>query len=93
MKTIVVSTRAKTLNNLFKRARRNGVILQTADGERFILTSLGIWQGFEVGASEDFGEEVKRTVRNKKLMKFLVKRRTNGKRIPLAKVKDELGLG
>ena len=93
MKTIAVSTRAKTLNNLLKRARRNGVILKTADGERYILTSLGSWQGFEVGASEDFGEEVKRTVRNKKLMKFLAKRRTNGQRIPLAKVKEELGLG
>jgi len=29
---------------------------------------------------------------NKKLMKFLAERRSHGKRIPLAKVKEQLGL-
>jgi hypothetical protein len=35
---------------------------------------------------------VKRTVRNKKLMKALAGRRSDGKPVPLAKVKAELGL-
>ena len=57
-----------------------------------MLASIEQWEGFEVGAGDDFAREVKKTARNKKLMNFLAKRRSNGKRIPLAKVKEELGL-
>lgn len=92
MKTVTVPARAKTLNNLLKRARRTGLILQSADGQRFVLASLEHWEGFAVGVGDDFAREVKLTVRNKKLMKFLAERRTHGKRIPLAKVKEQLGL-
>ena len=92
MKTVTVPARAKTLNNLLKRARRSGLILQSTDGQRFVLASLEHWEGFDVGAGDDFAREVKLTVRNKKLMKLLTERRTHGKRIPLAKVKEQLGL-
>ncbi|MBI3762425.1 MAG: hypothetical protein HY260_11270 [Chloroflexi bacterium] len=92
MKTMTVSARAKTLNNLLKRARRTGLILQSADGQRFLLASLDDWEGFDVGAGDDFAREVELTVRNKKLMKFLAERRTHGKRVPLAKIKEQLGL-
>ena len=92
MKTIAVPTRSKTLNELLKKAGRTGLILQSADGHRFVLASIEGWRGYDVGVGDDFAGEVKRTVRNKKLMKALADRRRNGKRIPLAKVKEELGL-
>lgn len=92
MKTITVSSRAKTLNDVLKKARRNGLILQSAVGERFVLTSIKNWEGFDVGAENNFAQEVKLTVRNKKLMKFLSERRSHAKRIPLSKVKEQLDI-
>ncbi len=92
MKTITVPARSKTLNKLLKKAGRTGLILQSANGHRFVLASIEGWQGYDVGAGDDFADEVKRTVRNKKLMKTLADRRRGGKRIPLAKLKAELGL-
>ena len=78
--------------NLLKKAGRTGLILQSADGHRFVLASIEGWRGYDVGTGDDFAGEVKRTVRNTKLMKALADRRRNGKRIPLAKVKEELDL-
>ena len=94
MKTIAVSARAKTLNELLKKARRGAVVLESADGQRFALTAVNNWEGFDVGKSNDFAEEVERTGSNKKLMKFLAARRkgVRGKGIPLAKVKKQLGI-
>ena len=92
MRTITVPAGAKTLNDLLKKARRSGLILQSVDGQRFVLASIESWQGFDVGAGNDFGREVKLTARNRKLMKFLAGRRSHDKTIPLAKVKEQLGL-
>jgi hypothetical protein len=92
MKTITVSARSKTLNGLLKQAGRSGLILQSAKGHRFVLASIEGWQSYDVGVGVDFADEVKRTVRNKRLMKTLADRRRGGKRIPLANVKQELGL-
>ena len=92
MKTVIVSSRSKTLHALLKQARRNGLILESPEGERFVLTPIGDWQAFDVGDSEDFAEEVKATSRNKELIKFLTERRTHGKRIPIKKVREQLGL-
>jgi hypothetical protein len=92
MKTIVVSSRSKTLHALLKQARRNGLILQSPEGERFVLTPIGDWQAFDVGDSEDIAEEVKATSQNKELIKFLKERQTRGKRIPIKKVRERLGL-
>jgi hypothetical protein len=92
MKTITVPARSRALNDLLKKAGRTGLILQSADGHRFVLASIEGWQGYDVGTADDFADEVKRTVRNKKLMRALAGRRRNGKRIPLATIKEELGL-
>ena len=92
MKTIIVSSRSKTIHALLKQARRNGLILESPEGERFVLAPIGDWQAFEVGDSEDFAEEVKATSQNKELIKFLKERRTRGKRIPIEKVRERLGL-
>lgn len=92
MKTINVSPRAKTLNSLLQKARRNGLILESPEGDRFVLTPLNAWIGFDVGSSGEFSKEVEATVRNKKLMKHLAARRGKNKRTSLAKVKEELGV-
>ena len=92
MKTITVSPRAKTVNTLLQEARRNSLILESSEGDRFVLTPLDDWIGFDVGNSSDFVKEVKATARNKKLIKSLAERRSNAKHIPLAKLKEELGL-
>jgi uncharacterized membrane-anchored protein len=94
MQTIAIPVRAKALNDLLKKARRRTVILETSDGHRDVLTAIGNWEGFDVGNSEDIGEEVKRTIQNKRLMKFLAERRktTKGRSKSLDDIEKELGL-
>ncbi len=60
-----------------------------------MLSPLDSWRAFHVGDSEDFAEEVKAASQNKELMRFLserAKKSKNGKRIPIEKVREELGL-
>jgi hypothetical protein len=85
MRAITIPTRAKALNDLLRKARHKEVILESADGERFVLASIQGWEGFEVGADDDITQ-------NRKLMSHLASRRSGGKRIPLAEVKAQLGL-
>lgn len=85
MKTINVPARSKILNELLRKARRQEIILESADGERFVLASLEGWEGFELDAEEDI-------TKNKRLLKHLANRHSGGKRIPLAQVKARLGL-
>lgn len=94
MKTMAIHARAKAINDLLNKARRRSVVLETTDGPRYVLRPIGEWEGFDVGNSDDFGEEVKRTVQNKRLMKFLAERRkaSKGKSKPLEEVEKELGL-
>lgn len=92
-KTIItVPVEDNKLNELLKQAQQSGLILETANGQRFMLVSLEEWAGFEVGEEEDFEREVELTGQNQELMEFLGKRRSQGKRIPLAQVKEQLGL-
>jgi hypothetical protein len=93
MKVITIPSEEKTLNELFEKAQHAGLVLQSAGGQRFVLASIDEdWEGFDVGSGDDFEQETKLTVQNKELMKFLSQRRSQGKRIPLAEVKKELGL-
>lgn len=95
MKILVVPPRSKTLRAILKKARSNGLILQSPEGERFVLAPIGGWRAFYVGDSKDFAEEVKATSQNKELMKFLserAKKSKNSKRTPIEKVREELGL-
>jgi hypothetical protein len=85
MKTITIPARAKTLNDLLNKARRKEVILKAADGQRFVLAPIEGWEGFVVGEDDDITQ-------NKKLMKHLINRRTESKRMPLSEVKTQLGL-
>lgn len=90
MRTLTIPARSKTVNSLLSKARRQGLILKLANGQRFILTTIDEWEGFEVGEESDFANEVKLTVQNKRLMKTLSERRSGKKRISFAKVKQRL---
>ena len=94
MKTIAVPSHARTLNELFKKARRRSLILESAIGERFVLAPIHNWEAFDVGDSDDFAVEVKHTARNKKLIKLMAERKKNdnGKRYSLEEIKQEFGL-
>ena len=81
MKTVRVSGRAKTITALLKRARRGGLILQSLEGRDFILAEI-----------EDFGLEVERTRKNKRLMRLLEERSEEHGTLELEQVKKELGL-
>jgi len=81
MKTIAVSTRAKTLNTLLKRAQRGGLILRSPEGREFILAEI-----------DDFNREIELTRKNDKLMKLLDERGKQTKTIGLAEVKAQLGI-
>jgi hypothetical protein len=85
MKTMRVPPRAKTLNDLLTKARRQAVILETAQGERFVLASIEGWQGYPLAKDGDL-------TKNKKLMKHLQTRRSGGKPIGLTQLKAELGI-
>lgn len=92
MKVVTVPAEQKFLFDLLMEVEEEGLILQTADGQQFVLLSLEDWQGFEVGDSDDFEQEVEVTSENKALLTFLAKRRSNGKRVPIKDVKKQLGL-
>jgi hypothetical protein len=92
MKVVTVPEEQKFLFDLLREVEEEGLILQTTDGQQFILLSLEDWQGFDVGDSDDFEQEVKVTSENKALIAFLAERQSNGKRVPMEDVKKQLGL-
>jgi len=92
MKVVTVPAEQKFLFDLLMKVEEEGLILQTTDGQQFVLLSLQDWQGFDVGDSDDFEQEVKATSEHKALMAFLAERRSHGKRVPMADVKKQLGL-
>jgi hypothetical protein len=92
MKVITISPQEKFLFDLLMQIRQEGLILQTTDGQQFVLLSLEGWQGFDVGVSDEFEQEVKATAQNQELMTFLAARQSFGKGIPLEDVKQQLGL-
>lgn len=92
MKVITVPTEEKLLNELLKEAQESSLVLETIEGQRFVLISIEEWAGFEVGEGDDFEREVELTGQNAALLKFLAERRSRGKRISLTEVKEQLGL-
>ena len=81
MKTIHVSPRSKTLNALIRQAKRDNLILRTADGLEFILAEV-----------DDFDREIELTRKNKKLIEFLDKRAKQTKTVSAAEARVRLGL-
>jgi hypothetical protein len=81
MKTLKVSTKAKTINSLLKKARRGGLILRSSEGQEFILAQI-----------DDFKREIELTRQSKALMKLLDSRAKQTKTFKASEVKKQLGL-
>jgi len=82
VKTIPVSKRSRGINVLLKRARRENVILRSADGGEFLLAEL-----------DDFDREIEFTRGNKALMRLLDARARQSRALSLGTVKTQLGIG
>ena len=91
MNSVPIPIKSKVLNDLLKKARRRSIILEAADGQRFVLASLNDWEGFDVGKSQDFSSEVAHTGANDELMGVLASRSKSTGRTSLADVKKKLG--
>ena len=81
MRTITVSRRARGVNALLKRARRENVILRSPEGEEFILAEI-----------DDFNREIELTRQNRALMKFLDSRAQQTETVSLEEASALLGL-
>ena len=81
MKTITISRRAKSVNALLKRARRENVILSSPEGEEFILAEV-----------DDFNREIELTRQNRALMKFLDARARQTETVSYEEAQALLGL-
>lgn len=81
MRTITVSPRARSVNALLKRARRENVILRSPEGEEFILAEL-----------DDFNREIELTRQNRALMEFLEARARQTETVPFEEAKALAGL-
>ncbi len=81
MKTVFVSKRKKSINDLLKQARKQNVILRSEDGKEFLLAEV-----------DDFDREIELARQNKALMKYLDERGKEKATIPLEDLEEELGL-
>jgi len=81
MKTVLVTRRSKSINDLLKQARKQKVILRSEDGKEFILAEV-----------DDFDREIELARQNKALMKYLDERGKEKATIPLEDLEKELGL-
>ena len=79
MKVIAVSRKSKALTELLKQARNANVLVQSEEGEQFVLAKVASTLDFNVGRSKDFVKEVKATRANKRLMKYLDQRGAQAK--------------
>lgn len=105
MKTIAISQRSKLLNALLQQAREQNLILQSADGEQFVLAKIADKpvvrideneevRVFDVGESDDFEEEIGLTRQNTELMRFLDERAADvkpGSGTSLEEIRQRLG--
>ncbi len=82
MKTLQVSERLPSLNEVLSLAREESLVLQLNSGEAFLLAEI-----------DDFDEEVQQTVQNEELMRLLDKRSEETETLTLAQVREQLELG
>jgi len=81
MRTITVSSRARTLNALLKQALQENLILRTADGHEFLLAEIA-----------DFDREIELTRENEELMRLLESRGREKATISLEEARARLGV-
>ncbi len=80
MKTVHVSPRSRTLNELLQQAKRDNLILRSADGVEFVLAEI-----------DDF-REIELTRKNKKPKAFLEKRAKQTATVSAAEARARLGI-
>lgn len=81
MKVVNLEKSAPTVKQLISFARKQNVLLRTAEGQEFVLAEI-----------DDFAQEVSLVRRNKDLMRLLAKRSKEKETYSLAEVKQRLGL-
>ena len=81
MKTVNISTKAKTVTSLLKNAKKGGLILRSPEGHEFILAEI-----------DDFNREIELTRQNKALMKLLDERGQQKETFKAREVKEQLGI-
>lgn len=79
MRTITVSSRARTINALLKQALEENLILRTVDGHEFILAEI-----------DDFDREIELTRQNEQLMQLLDSRGQEKATISLEEARVQL---
>lgn len=92
MKVITIPEEQEFLLNLLLKVQEENLILQTPNGNQFVLLSLEDWKSFDIGNDDNFEKEVKITSENNELIHFLKEKRKNKNRIPIQDVKQKLGL-
>ena len=80
MKTIDLTKDRIELDQVLTLARREPVLLITADGKEFILSE-----------ADDFEREVKQLRSSEAFHRFLDSRSRDGRRIPLEEIEREIG--
>lgn len=81
MKTITVAPQATEVQALLEQARREDLLVRSADGSEFLLIAV-----------DDFDHEVARTRQNAKLMALLDERARQTETVPLEDVRRQLEL-
>jgi len=81
MKVVNLRKGTPTVKQLISLARKQNVLLRTAEGQEFVLAEI-----------DDFAQEVSSVLRNRGLMRLLARRSKEKGTYDLAEVKQRLGL-
>ena len=81
MRTVDLSTKAPTLQDLLELAGEGALILRTPDGREFVLAE-----------ADDFDKEIELVRQNQELMQFLEQRSRETKTYTLNQVREKLNL-
>ena len=81
MRTVDLSTKAPTLQDLLELAGEGALILRTPDGREFVLAE-----------ADDFDKEIELVRQNQELMQFLEQRSRETKTYTLDQVREKLNL-
>lgn len=81
MKSITVSSRARTVQQLLKQALRESLVLRTKDGRAFILAEIA-----------QFDRDIELARPDNELQRMLVRRGKEKATIPLSEIKVQFGL-
>jgi hypothetical protein len=81
VKTVTISSEAASAIDLLEQARDEDLLVRLADGSEFLLAAI-----------DDFDLEIAQARKNDKLMALLEARARPSQTVPLAEVRERLGL-